>query len=137
MFLPMVFHGLVGGTEEAYGPYLGMESLVGSPSSVIRHSYAETRLFLFTSVQSRTTDHLHCPRIAPANYKGDHFETRRSRGKKQIAITYSRTMSSRQGSARRATRKWKAKNSDAGSMPLSNQHEESRHQRTAHSNRTP
>ena len=35
MFLPMVFHGLVGGTKEAYGHDLGMESMSGSSSSVM------------------------------------------------------------------------------------------------------
>jgi hypothetical protein len=34
MFLPMVFQGAEGGTEEAYGPDMGKESLSGSPSSI-------------------------------------------------------------------------------------------------------
>ena len=33
MFLPMVFQGAEGGTEEAYGPGLDKESLSRSPSS--------------------------------------------------------------------------------------------------------
>ncbi len=35
MFLPMLFHGEEGGTREAYGPVLGMESLSESTSSFI------------------------------------------------------------------------------------------------------
>ena len=35
MSLPSLFHGDVGGTIDAYGPALGMESLFGSPSSSI------------------------------------------------------------------------------------------------------
>ncbi len=34
IFLPMVFQGAEGGSEEAYGPGLGKESLPGSPSSI-------------------------------------------------------------------------------------------------------
>jgi len=45
-------------------------------------------------------------------------------------------MSSRQGSARRAARKWKARNTDVGSMPSSTHQGESRHQGTPHSNST-
>ncbi len=33
MCLPMLFQGEEGGTREAYGPDLGIESLSGSPSS--------------------------------------------------------------------------------------------------------
>ena len=33
--VPSVFHGDVGGTSEMYGPAWGMESLSGSPSSVM------------------------------------------------------------------------------------------------------
>ena len=35
MSLPILFHGDVGGTKDAYGPDLGMESLSWSPSSII------------------------------------------------------------------------------------------------------
>ena len=35
MSLPILFHGDVGGTNDAYGPVLGIESLSGSPSSSI------------------------------------------------------------------------------------------------------
>ncbi len=34
MFLPMLFQRAEGGTEEAYDPDLGKESLSGSPSSI-------------------------------------------------------------------------------------------------------
>ena len=34
MFLPMLFQGPEGGTEEAYGPDMGKEYLSGSPSSI-------------------------------------------------------------------------------------------------------
>ena len=33
---------------------------------MMKNSYAESRLFRFTPVQSRTTNHPHCPHIAPA-----------------------------------------------------------------------
>ncbi len=35
MSLPILFHEDVGGPKDTYGPDLGMESLSGSPSSII------------------------------------------------------------------------------------------------------
>jgi hypothetical protein len=34
MHFPMMFHGEVGGTREPFGPWRGVESLFGSPSSI-------------------------------------------------------------------------------------------------------